>query len=412
MKTLKQVLPMIVAGIIGGICTIGGLSLLQSKSSLDQEPQAYSKQAAFRSPTLAPAFDFKAAAESAQKSVVRIKAAESDEVAQRRLQNRLRNDPFAHFFFGFGGQQLQPQPQKGSGSGVIISDDGYVVTNNHVIDFADKIEVILTDDRKYEATIVGTDPATDLAVLKIDGKNLPSIPFGDSDKAQVGEWVLAVGNPYDYLTSTVTAGIISAKGRELNQDRNKKTIEDFIQTDAVVNPGNSGGALVDVDGKLIGINTMIYTRTGSYIGYSFAIPVNMMQEVSKDIIENGKGRPQPQVNNQSQYRTVPPSNPLFQPREPQGPRLGISIAEINADFAEENGLTFDKGLIIEEVMNGGNAMFAGLKLSDIIVKVNDTRITGGNDIIDLLDRSAVGDVLQVKVYREGRFRTIPVKLRS
>lgn len=416
MKTLKQLVPMIIAGIIGGIFTLGGLSIIQDRPLVPEQEDAYSKQAAFRSITLPPTFDFTAAAESAQKSVVRITAAESDEVAQRRMQNSLRNDPFAQFFFGFGGQSLQPQPQKGSGSGVIISEDGYIVTNNHVIDFADEIEVFLTDGSTYRAKIVGTDPVTDLAVLKIDGKNLSAIEFGDSDEAQVGEWVLAVGNPYDYLTSTVTAGIISAKGRELNQDRNKKTIEDFIQTDAVVNPGNSGGALVNVDGKLLGINTMIYTRTGSYIGYSFAIPVNMMKEVSNDIINNGKGHPQPQVNNtqpqrQQQYRSSPPS-PRYESREPQGPRLGISIAEINEEFAEQQGLSFNKGLLVEEVMNGGNAMFAGLQMNDIIVKVNDTRISGGNDIIDLLDRSQVGDVLQVKVYRQGRFKTIPVKLRS
>lgn len=414
MKTMKRILPMIVAGIIGGLCTLGGLNLLMQNTDMVRSEQTYPKQVAFRNSMIPANFDFKAAAASAQKSVVRITAAESDAVAQRRLQNQMRNDPFAQFFFGFGGRTLQPQPQKGSGSGVIISDDGYVVTNNHVIDFADEIEVILTDDRTYRATIVGTDPATDLAVLKIEGKNLPAIEFGDSDKATVGEWVLAVGNPYDYLTSTVTAGIISAKGRELNRDRNKKTIEDFIQTDAVVNPGNSGGALVDVDGKLIGINTMIYTRTGSYIGYSFAIPVNMMEEVTKDIIENGKGRPQPQASSpqrQQQYYPFPPSN-KYESREPRGPRLGVSIAEINEEFAEANGLSFDKGLIVEEVVNGGNASYAGLQTEDIIVKVNDTRITGGNDIIDLLDRAEVGDVLQVKVYRNGRFKTIPVKLRS
>jgi len=410
---------MIFAGIVGGIFTLGGLALIEDRSLVNQQEKAYSQQVAFRSNTAAPAFDFKSAAESAQKSVVRITAAESDEVAQRRLQNQLRNDPWAQFYFGFGGRSLQPQPQKGSGSGVIISADGYIATNNHVIDFADDIKVILTDDRSYKAKVVGTDPATDLAILKIDDQNLPAIEFGDSDKAQVGEWVLAVGNPYDYLKSTVTAGIISAKGRELNQNRSKNTIQDFIQTDAVVNPGNSGGALVGVDGKLLGINTMIYTRTGSYIGYSFAIPVNMLEEVSKDIIENGKGRPQPQVkNNQSQrqpqfrnYQSAPAPQG-YESREPQGPRLGISIAEINTEFAEKNNLSFDKGLVVEEVVNGGNAMFAGLQLDDIIVKVNDTRITGGNDIIDLLDRAEIGDVLQVKVYRKGRFKTIPVKLRS
>lgn len=415
MKTLKNILPMILAGLFGGIFTLGGLAFLQSDQVEGNKRELFSKNVTFRNNSIevAPAFDFKAAAETAQKSVVRITAAESNAVAQRRMQNQLRNDPFAQFFFGFGGREIQPQPQKGSGSGVIISNDGYVVTNNHVIDFADEIEVILTDDRSYRATVVGTDPATDLAVLKIDGNNLPAIEIGDSDKAKVGEWVLAVGNPYEYLTSTVTAGIISAKGRELNRDKNKKTIEDFIQTDAVVNPGNSGGALVDVNGKLIGINTMIYTRTGSYIGYSFAIPVNMMKEVSKDIIENGKGRrPPPQVNNsQPNYQSYP-ANPRYETREPKGPRLGVSIAELNGEFAEEKGLSFDKGLVVEAVVDGGNAQFAGLLPNDIIVKVNDTRITQGVDILDLLDRSKVGDVLQVKVYRSGRFKTIPVKLRS
>lgn len=419
MKAVKRIIPMVVAGVIGGIFTLGGLSLMLDRPIENNNQHVYTKEASFRNSMVPATFDFKAAAESAQQSVVRIKAAESDAVAQRRLQNQMRNDPFAQFFFGFGQRSIQPQPQKGSGSGVIISEDGYVVTNNHVIDFADEIEVILTDDRSYRATVVGTDPATDLAVLKIEGMNLPAISFGDSDKAKVGEWVLAVGNPYDdYLTSTVTAGIISAKGRELNQDRNKKTIEDFIQTDAVVNPGNSGGALVDVYGKLLGINTMIYTRTGSYIGYSFAIPVNMMKEVTKDIIENGKGRPQAKTYNQQQpqqqYYSYPPAAPSqrYESREPQGPRLGITIAEINEEFASEQGLSFDKGLVVEDVVNGGSAAFAGLQPEDIIVKVNDTRITGGNDIIDLLDRSEVGDVLQVKVYRSGRFKTIPVKLRS
>lgn len=417
MKAVKQIIPMVVAGIIGGLFTLGGLSILADQPEVGNDQSTYTKQASFDNGFVPATFDFKAAAASAQQSVVTIKAAESNEVAQRRMQNQLRNDPFAQFFFGFGGRSAQPQPQKGSGSGVIISNDGYIVTNNHVIDFADDIQVELTDGRKYKASIVGTDPTTDLAVLKIDDKNLPAIQFGDSDKAKVGEWVLAVGNPFNYLTSTVTAGIISAKGRELNQDRNKKTIEDFIQTDAVVNPGNSGGALVDVNGKLIGINTMIYTRTGSYIGYSFAIPVNMMKEVTKDIIENGKGRPQPQVNTQKprqQYYSYPPAQPNqgYDSREPRGPRLGITIEEIDEELAAELGLSFDKGLVVGNVVSGGSASFAGLQASDIIVKVNDTRIKGGADIIDLLDRSEVGDVLQVKVYRDGRFKTIPVKLRS
>ncbi|MBT8218784.1 MAG: trypsin-like peptidase domain-containing protein [Bacteroidia bacterium] len=410
MKTIKQILPLIFASIIGGIIAISASTLLTNNKDINALNRSSAHQVNYRNLVLPSAFDFREAALKAQKSVVRISAAESEEVARQRLQNRMNNGSLFEYFFGFGGQSIQPQ--KGSGSGVILSEDGYIVTNNHVIDFADEIEVILTDDRSFRARIIGTDPATDLAVLKIEASNLPAIEFGDSDKAAVGEWVMAVGNPYDYLTSTVTAGIISAKGRELNQNRNKKTIEDFIQTDAVVNPGNSGGALVDVNGRLIGINTMIYTRTGSYIGYSFAIPVNMMQEVTKDIIENGKGRqPKPQVyqnNNQPNYRTLPG----LQPRQPRGPRLGITIAELDDNYAQKEGLSFNEGLVVEQLVNGGNAQYAGLLPNDIIVKVNDTRVRNGEDIIDLLDRSEIGDILQVKVFRQGRFKTIPLKLRS
>lgn len=409
---IKRILPLVLAGLVGGLLSVGVLSFLVKNHSDYALESVMPQKVSFKNLAPLSTFDFAEAAAKVQKSVVRITAAESQEVARRRLQNRLNNGngSLFEYFFGFGGQSIVPQ--KGSGSGVIISKDGYIVTNNHVIDFADEVEVILTDDRSYRAQIIGTDPDTDLAVLKIDSDNLPAIELGDSDKAQVGEWVMAVGNPYDYLTSTVTAGIISAKGRELNQNRNKKAIENFIQTDAVVNPGNSGGALVDVNGKLIGINTMIYTRTGSYIGYSFAIPVNMMQEVTKDIIENGKGKqPKPQVYQNNANPTYP-SFPNIQPRQPRGPRLGITIAELDESYANQQGLNFTEGLVIENLVDGGNAQYAGLQPNDIIVKVNDSRIRNGEDIIDLLDRSDIGDILQVKVYREGKFKTIPIKLRS
>lgn len=387
---------MIVAGVVGGLFTLGSLYILLPSGDFSDKNSVAAEQVNYRTPmVVAPSLDFKEAARSAQKSVVRISAAESDAVARQRLQNQMRNNPFADFLFGFGGQNIRPQPQQGSGSGVIVSEDGYIVTNNHVIDFADVITVTLTDDREFNARVIGTDPTTDLAVLKIESQNLPAIPFGDSDEIQVGEWVLAVGNPYENLTSTVTAGIVSAKGRDLST-RNQRTIENFIQTDAVVNPGNSGGALVDVDGKLIGINTMIYTRTGSYIGYSFAIPINMMKDVYEDIIENGQSVAQPK----------------YEPRQPRGPRLGISIMELDAEFANNQGLTFEQGLLIEKISSNGNAAMAGLQKNDIIVKVNDSRIRNGEDIIDLLDRSRKGDVLQVKVYRNGRFKTIPVRLDS
>lgn len=406
MKTMKNIVPMIVAGVIGGLFTLGSLYLLQGNmehSAVDKAATAQNVN--FRSPTsVAPTIDFKAAAASTQKSVVRIAAAESETAAIQRLQNQRRNNPF-ELLFGFGGYNSRPQIQKGTGSGVIVSADGYIITNNHVIDFADEIEVTLTDDRSYSASVVGTDPMTDLAVLKIDGNNLPAITLGDSDEIQVGEWVLAVGNPYDYLESTVTAGIVSAKGRDLNTSRNKRTVENFIQTDAVVNPGNSGGALVDVDGNLIGINTMIYTRTGSYIGYSFAVPVNTMKEVYRDIKANGGTS-----RSYAQQQSPTPNN--FEPRQPRGPRLGISIKELDEETVNQIGLNFDQGLLIEDVSSNSNAFNAGLLENDIIVKVNDTRIRNGSDIIDLLDRSRRGDVLQVKVYRDGIFKTIPVRLNS
>ncbi|MFM2135517.1 MAG: hypothetical protein RL021_917, partial [Bacteroidota bacterium] len=217
--------------------------------------------------------DFTQAAERSVHAVVHVKTSYTPRV-----------NPFDPF--GFWGRPMQAQPQQSSGSGVIITDDGYIITNNHVVEGADKVEVTLNDNRNFTARIIGADPSTDLALLKVDEKNLPFITYGNSDELKIGEWVLAVGNPFN-LTSTVTAGIVSAKGRNIGILPDQYKIESFIQTDAAVNPGNSGGALVNTRGELVGINSAIASNTGSYTGYSFAIPVNLVRKVVDDLAEFG-----------------------------------------------------------------------------------------------------------------------------
>ena len=251
------------------------------------------------------------------------------------------NNPFDMFF---GGGRTYNVPQASTGSGVIISNDGYIVTNNHVVDNADKVEVTLSNNKRYEGKVIGTDPSTDLALVKIDETNLPFIPIGNSDDVKVGQWVLAVGNPFN-LTSTVTAGIISAKGRNINILANNNgqaaPIESFIQTDAAVNPGNSGGALVNTNGELIGINSAIASNTGSYAGYSFAVPVNIVRKVVDDFIEFG---------------TV------------QRAYIGIQGRAIDADLAKEKDLSESQGVYIDRVTTDGAAKEAGLKGGDVITK--------------------------------------------
>jgi S1-C subfamily serine protease len=280
---------------------------------------------------------------------------------------------------------MQFQPREGAGSGVIISQDGYIVTNNHVIDFADEV-MVKTAEKEYTATVIGRDPSTDIAVLKIDAKNLPVLEIADSDRAKVGEWVLAVGNPFEYLTSTVTAGIISAKARDINIIRGEKTIEEFIQTDAAINPGNSGGALVDAQGRLLGINTAIASPTGSYSGYSFAIPANLVMRITADIIANGG--------------VIERTN------------LGVVVEELDQEHAKTLGLSIDKGLVVRELINGGAAQYAGILPNDVIVKVNDRDIDTFKDIQDIMNFAKVGDTMTVKVLRKGEYIDVPVRLRK
>jgi serine protease Do len=276
--------------------------------------------------------------------------------------------------------------QEASGSGVILTEDGYIVTNNHVIDKADKIEVVLNDKRSYPATLVGVDPTTDLALLKIEEKNLAFVKYGNSDNVRIGEWVLAVGNPFN-LTSTVTAGIVSAKARNINilRDRDNLAIESFIQTDAAVNPGNSGGALVDLRGNLIGINTAIATPSGTFAGYSFAVPVTLVKKVMDDLLKYG---------------------------QVQRALLGVQIQDVTADLAKEKGITAIRGVYIGAVNAHSAAEEAGLKEGDVIRKVNGVEVNSSSELQEQIARYRPGDKVKVIYERKGDEKTVDVTLRS
>ncbi|MGC9151573.1 MAG: Do family serine endopeptidase [Microbacter sp.] len=293
-------------------------------------------------------------------------------------------DPFFNFFFGIPNGPRQMEPQMASGSGVIISTDGYIVTNNHVIEGSDNIQVVLNDKRKFDATVVGTDPNTDLALLKIDAKDLPTITYGNSDELKVGQWVLAVGNPFN-LTSTVTAGIVSAKGRNINIISSKMPIESFIQTDAAINPGNSGGALVNTNGELVGINTAIASQTGTYDGYGFAIPVNIVKKVVADL---------------KKYGVV------------QRAVLGVTIQDINADLAKQKNLKTLNGAYIAGVSEPGAAKDAGIKEGDVIVKINSTPVNSVSDLQSQISQFQPGDKITVTLNRDGEIKTVDVTLRN
>ena len=294
-------------------------------------------------------------------------------------------------FFGslleqiYGSQmQIPDNVSVGYGSGVVISPDGYIVTNNHVVEGASKIEVTFNDKHKRTATIIGNDPSTDLALIKVDASDLEYLTFADSDKVRVGEWVLAVGNPFN-LTSTVTAGIVSAKARNINILGDGSTIESFIQTDAAINPGNSGGALVNMDGKLIGINAAIASRTGSYEGYSFAIPSNIVKKVIEDFL---------------QYGAI------------QRAYLGVSIAEITEDFAESKGIEVTSGVYIVDVHENGGAKSAGIKKDDIILSINNISVNSNSQLIGVVGQYRPGDKVNVKINRKGDIIVKEVTLKN
>lgn len=300
------------------------------------------------------------------------------------------NDPFFRRFFGPQDQQEmdryhgKPQPRVGTGSGVVIESNGYIVTNNHVIENADLIEVTLHDNRTVEAELIGTDPTTDLALLKINEENLVTIPFINSDDIQVGEWVLAVGNPFN-LNSTVTAGIVSAKGRNINILHEQYAIESFIQTDAAINPGNSGGALVNLEGGLVGINSAIASPTGSYAGYGFAIPANIVSKVVADLIKYG--------GVQRGY-------------------LGIMIRSIDADLAKEKGLSRSEGVYVDSLMEKSGAKAAGMRIGDVIIAIDGKEIKTTPELQEIIAGHHPGDEIEVTVDRNDKIVNLTVQLNN
>ena len=386
---MKQLISLVFAGIVGGAITLGGFLSLQPSQHENRDASYFAKNVnnvnVPPNPVVNMPFDFTEAAAKATPAVVHISAKESPKAASKKKQHQ---DPLSQFFDDgtlFGNPFFNfNMPKEGTGSGVIYTQDGYIITNNHVVEFADDIEVATSDHKTYKATVVGTYPDGDLAVLKIEAKGLPTLRMADSDKVRVGEWVLAVGNPLD-LESTVTAGIISAKGRDINIIQGKSPIESFIQTDAAVNPGNSGGALVDASGQLLGINTAIATQTGYFEGYSFAIPINLVVQIVDDIIENG-----------TYDRGF----------------LGINIAELDGSTANELGLDISQGVLVESLVDGGAAQYAGLLPNDVIVEVNNQQVKSTPELLEIVGGKKAGESITLTVNRKGEIQSIPVKLKA
>ncbi|HEY5509605.1 MAG TPA: Do family serine endopeptidase [Prolixibacteraceae bacterium] len=289
------------------------------------------------------------------------------------------------FFFGQRGyQQPEPQMRMAAGSGVIISEDGYIVTNNHVVDGAQNIDVILNDSRRFTAKVIGRDPNTDIALVKIDARNLSVLPWGDSEALRLGEWVLAVGNPFN-LGTTVTAGIVSAKSRSIGIMSGQMPMESFIQTDAAVNPGNSGGALVNARGELVGINTAIASQTGSYSGYSFAIPVSIVRKVVEDLSKFG---------------------------EVQRGLLGVTIKNIDDELAKKYKFERIEGIYIEETLEDGAARTSGIRKGDVIIGINGTKVNSVSELQEQVGKHRPGDQVVVLIKRDGTEKVFNVTLRN
>lgn len=399
---MKKIGLTLLTAFVGGALALGAYKVIEGKyadnMSFEDKQKVY-----FTSNKTAPivsstgALDFTEAAAAVTPAVVYIKTTYSSQASGGQ-------DQLEQMFGDMFGQRARPQgPQQASGSGVIISTDGYIVTNNHVVEKADKITVATNDHRTFEAKVIGTDPNTDLALIKVNAKDLPIVKLGNSDETRVGEWVLAVGNPFN-LTSTVTAGIISAKGRNIgiigqdNDDENpfgrtrnqaqpklNKAIESFIQTDAAINPGNSGGALVNTKGELVGINAAIASHTGSYEGYGFAIPVNLAKKVLNDI---------------KKYGTV------------KRGFVGVSFTELNPEIAQRLNVSTTNGLYVNDVVPGGGAEQAGIKKGDIIEKVEGVQVYESSDLQERVGRLQPGDKINVTVLRDGKEKNFAVTLKA
>lgn len=397
MTTRKFLFSLLGASLMGGTIALGGFQFFsegapEDVKSLEQKQNVvlskYYKGPDKNEDYVVPdGLNFVSAAEKVTPAVVHIKTyyeGNASDYGRNSMEDMLRE------FFGDqggrnrgGGSDLQ---RMSSGSGVIITADGYIATNNHVIEDASKVEVVLDDKRKFEAKVVGTDPTTDLALLKVEAQDLAFVPYGNSDNVKIGQWVLAVGNPFD-LTSTVTAGIVSAKGRNINilRGRSNLSIESFIQTDAAVNPGNSGGALVDLNGKLIGINTAIATNTGSYAGYSFAVPVDLAKKVMQDLAEFGEVR-----------RAL----------------MGVNIQDVTAELAEEKGIDEIKGVYIAGVAPNGGAEKAGIELGDVILSVDGTAVNSVAELQELVARHRPDEQIEITYLRDGNKKNTAITLQG
>lgn len=402
---MRKLTTLVLAGMLGGMMTIGiykafdlDQQVIYESDKAQIELAALKGQAnganampAIKYGSSAAPVDFTAAAKKSMPSVVHIKS--SFAVNPRSQNSQGSWDPFRDFFGDdiFGQRQAPQQApgqqkrfQQSTGSGVILSGDGLIVTNNHVVEGADKVEVTTYDARTYTATVLGTDPTTDIALLQIEETGLPVMPLTNSDNAEVGEWVLAVGNPFN-LASTVTAGIISAKGRNLDILKDRTAIESFIQTDAAVNPGNSGGALVNMNGDLLGINTAIATPTGTYAGYSFAVPVNIMKKVTDDLLTHGVV---------------------------QRGFLGVNIRDLDSQLAAELGLDFVRGVYVDGLLPDGAAAEAGIQKGDVIVGVDGKKVQSSPELQELIGTKRPGDTAVVALMRNGRERTVTLKLKN
>lgn len=391
MNQKNHLLSLTAAGLLGGVIALGGYKVFSSEPSFQtfEQKQQYqlSKFASDTNNYVVPeGMNFIASADLTRPAVVHIKTYYDTKSASNPAQPQQFDDQFFKQFFGEGFTPQNNAPQEASGSGVIISKDGYIVTNNHVIDKADKIKVVLDDKRSYEAKLIGKDPTTDLALLKIDTDNLHFVRYGNSDMVKVGEWVLAVGNPFD-LTSTVTAGIVSAKARNINILRSKENlaIESFIQTDAAVNPGNSGGALVNLRGELIGINTAIATPNGSFAGYSFAVPVNIIKKVIDDLMQYG---------------------------EVQRALLGVSIQDITSELATEKNIKDIKGVYIAGANEGSAAADAGIAEGDIITQIDNQSVNTSSELQEIIGRHRPGDKVKVTYLRKGTEKKTTITLKN
>jgi serine protease Do len=398
---MKKLVNMLVASVIGSGLTIGvfllsGLNHQNSPALIKSQDPVAVHNAVYtvkENGELVP-LDFTGVSKEVMNSVVHIKSTRKIQAPANQYFYQgnpfgdMFGDDFFRFFYGepkspdTRRQKPEPYEQMGTGSGVIISENGYIVTNNHVVDQADDIEVTLHNNDTYKAKVIGTDPSTDVALLQIKADDLQPLPIGNSDQVEVGEWVMAIGNPFN-LNSTVTAGIISAKGRNINIIDDKSAIEAFIQTDAAINPGNSGGALVNLNGELIGINTAIASPTGTYAGYGFAIPANIVNKVVEDFIKYGMV---------------------------QRAYLGIMIRDINSDLVKKENLKVSEGAYVDSLTANSAAGEAGIRPGDVVTRVDNAPILQSAELLEQIGRHRPGDEVSITVDRKGKEMSYTVKL--